>query len=177
MEKSTHSEVPIESSEETSGINVEQAQEDFAQLNRELSSVSQQNGHASREESWKSRKVETQDLEQRSNSEKSEDGWDLERILRGTQALDHESGIKPKRVGVLWENLTVKGIGGMKNIIRTFPDAFVSFFNVPETVCHLFGWDFRGAKKEFRILNGLRGVAKPGEMVIVLGRPGSGCST
>ena len=177
MENSTHANVPIVYSEESSGVNVKQAQEDFARLNRELSSVPEQDRHTSRERSRRSRNAEFQDLEQSSNSEKREDEWNLEKILRGAQALDHESGIKPKRVGVLWENLTVNGIGGVKNIIRTFPDAFVSFFNIPETACHLLGWDFRKTKKEFSILNDLRGVAKPGEMVLVLGRPGSGCST
>jgi len=78
-------------------------------------------------------------------------------------------------LGVIWENLTVSGIGGVKNIIKTFPDAFVSFFNVPETLMHIFGYGRKG--REFDILKNFRGVAKPGEMVLVLGRPGSGCTS
>jgi ATP-binding cassette, subfamily G (WHITE), member 2, SNQ2 len=77
--------------------------------------------------------------------------------------------------GLIWDNLTVKGIGGVKNFVKVFPDAFVSFFNVPGTIMSLFGLGSKG--REFNILQGFRGVAKPGEMVLVLGRPGSGCTT
>ncbi len=160
----------------SSGINVEQAQKDYAELNRELSVSSQHIGHASKERTQES--VEAPDLEKNSSSIRTHQGdWDLEKILRGARSLDQESGIKPKRVGVVWDNLAVTGVGGVKNYVRTFPDAFVSFFNIPETICHLFGWDLNREKKEVDILRGLRGLAKPGNMVLVLGRPGSGCST
>ena len=160
------------------GVNVPQAEAEFAELNRELSAMSRQTRQASKERIQETTAVEGLDLEKSSSLETPEHGdWNLETILRGARSLDQESGIKPKRVGVLWENLTVKGIGGVKNIVRTFPDAFISFFNVPETICHLFGWDFKREKKEISILRGLRGLAKPGDMVLVLGRPGSGCST
>src|SRR6202046_4090016 len=53
--------------------------------------------------------------------------------------------------------------------------AFVSFFNVYETAMHLLGFGKKG--REFDILKNFRGVTKPGEMVLVLGRPGSGCTT
>jgi ATP-binding cassette, subfamily G (WHITE), member 2, SNQ2 len=77
--------------------------------------------------------------------------------------------------GVIWDCLTVRGIGGVRNIVKTFPDAFIDFFNVPGTVMSMFGWGKKG--KEIKILQDFRGVAKPGEMVLVLGRPGSGCTT
>ena len=86
----------------------------------------------------------------------------------------HES-VTDRPAGVIWDNLTVKGIGGVKNYIRVFPDAFISFFNVPGTIMSIFGLGKKG--REFNILQGFRGVAKPGEMVLVLGRPGSGCTT
>lgn len=160
-----------------SGINVEQAQKDFAELNRELSISSQHVGHASKEQRQGAISFEAPDLEKSSSSVRAHHGdWDLETILRGARSLDQESGIKPKRVGVVWDNLAVTGVGWVKNYVRTFPDAFVSF-NVPETICHLFGWDLNRKKKEVDLLRGLRGLAKPGNMVIVLGRPGSGCST
>jgi ABC-type multidrug transport system ATPase subunit/ABC-type multidrug transport system permease subunit len=76
---------------------------------------------------------------------------------------------------VIWDNLTVRGIGGVKNFVKVFPDAFVDFFNVPGTIMSILGIGKKG--REFNILQGFRGVAKPGEMVLVLGRPGSGCTT
>ena len=161
-----------------SGVNVEQAQKEFTQLDRELSVNSARRKQVSGDRLRQNAAIEALDLEKRSSSvTPDEDDWDLETILRGARSLDQDSGIKLKRVGVLWEDLTVKGIGGAKNAVRTFPDAFVSFFNVPETICHLFGWDLKKERREVRILRGLRGLAKPGEMVLVLGRPGSGCST
>ena len=69
----------------------------------------------------------------------------------------------------------MKGIGGVKNYVKVFLDAFVSFFNVPGTIMSLFELGTKG--REFNILQGFRGVAKPGEMVLVLGRPGSGYTT
>lgn len=66
-------------------------------------------------------------------------------------------------------------MGGVKTFIKTFPDAIIDFFNVPETIMHMFGYGGKGT--QFDILKDFRGVTKPGEMVLVLGRPGSGCTT
>jgi hypothetical protein len=135
------------------------------------------------------------DVEKAPESETSdEELFDLETTLRGNKGLEEEAGIKSKRIGVVWENLTVSGIGGVKNYVKvrrhcqhsrmkfpslthskTFPMAFVSFFNVYETAMHLLGFGKKG--REFDILKNFRGVTKPGEMVLVLGRPGSGCTT
>lgn len=76
---------------------------------------------------------------------------------------------------MIWEDLSVSGVGGVKNYVKTFPYAFVSFFNVYETAKNLLGLGKKG--REFDILKGFKGVVKPGEMVLVLGRPGSGCTT
>jgi ABC-type multidrug transport system ATPase subunit/ABC-type multidrug transport system permease subunit len=78
-------------------------------------------------------------------------------------------------LGVIWNNLSVRGMGGVKTYIKTFPDAIIDFFNVPETIMNMFGYGNKG--KEFNILEGFRGLTRPGEMVLVLGRPGSGCTS
>lgn len=51
----------------------------------------------------------------------------------------------------------------------------MSFFNVFATAQSLLGLGKKGT--EFDILKDFRGVLKPGEMCLVLGRPGSGCTT
>jgi ATP-binding cassette subfamily G (WHITE) protein 2 (SNQ2) len=182
-----------------SGVDVGQAEADFAELNRRLSGISQHSKRLSRHESRKSGKAEAAgDVEKRVSSEESEEAWDLESSLRGSQNANDEAGIKPKNIGmiyplftmrpyslpcsrltrylgVIWDGLTVRGRGGVKNIVKTFPDAVVDFFNVPETIMNIFGWGKKG--QEFDILNNFKGVAKPGEMVLVLGKPGSGCTT
>ncbi|KIX99551.1 uncharacterized protein Z520_05127 [Fonsecaea multimorphosa CBS 102226] len=157
----------------TSGVNVEQAEKDFAELSKELSAISRR---ISRTHS-KASNVRARDVEKAisSSDENSEDTFDLETTLRGAREADNAAGIKPKYIGVIWDNLTVRGIGGVKNFVKVFPDAFIDFFNVPGTIMSILGWGKKG--REFNILHGFRGVAKPGEMVLVLGRPGSGCTT
>ena len=76
---------------------------------------------------------------------------------------------------MIWENITVSGTGGITNFVKTFPEAFVSFFNVIETGMHILGIGKKG--REVKILQHFRGLVHPGEMVLVLGRPGSGCTT
>ncbi|OCK83099.1 hypothetical protein K432DRAFT_423622 [Lepidopterella palustris CBS 459.81] len=157
------------------GVNVERAEAEFAQLSKEFSRVSHHSRRLSRSQSRQ--KDETiADVEKAPESDGSEEeAFDLESTLRGNKGEADAAGIKSKRIGVVWDNLTVSGIGGVRNYVKTFPMAFVSFFNVYETLMNMFGWGKKG--REFDILNNFRGVAKPGEMVLVLGRPGSGCTT
>lgn len=156
-----------------SGVDVEQAEKDFAELSREFSAQSRRVSRAYSKASV----TKQQDVEKALSlgSYSSRDGFDLAETLRGNRLAEQEAGIKSKHIGVIWENLTVRGIGGVKNIIKVFPDAFVDFFNVPGTIMQILGYGKKG--KEFNILHNFRGVAKPGEMVLVLGRPGSGCTS
>jgi ATP-binding cassette subfamily G (WHITE) protein 2 (SNQ2) len=172
-----------------SGVSVDKAEEEFAELQRELSNISRLSrsrsqisrrpsiaSRVSRVSRISSRKHPPPDLEKTgADYVEGEEQFDLEGTLRGSKATDEEAGIRSKRIGVVWENLTVKGQGGVTNFVRTFPDAFVSFFNVFGTVKSLLGMDKKG--REVEILQDFKGVAKPGEMVLVLGRPGSGCTT
>ncbi|KAF2125515.1 hypothetical protein P153DRAFT_400322 [Dothidotthia symphoricarpi CBS 119687] len=163
---------------EHGGVNVSRAEADFAELSQELSRSSNVSRRMSRAHSHKSHKNHTPaDVEKGvdSTDTSSDEPFDLEATLRGNRSEEEEAGIKSKRIGVVWDGLTVSGVGGVKNYVKTFPDAFVSFFNVFETVQNLLGLGKKG--REFDILKDFKGVAKPGEMVLVLGRPGSGCTT
>jgi hypothetical protein len=86
-----------------SGVDVEKAQEAFADLGRELSARSR---HMSRQDSRGSArrypKLAVQDVEKAlSSSDSSEEHWDLEATLRGDRTADIEAGIKSKLIGVL----------------------------------------------------------------------------
>lgn len=171
---------PNGSSHPMGGVSVHGAEADFAQLQRELTGISNRSRQLSRTHSRASSKkhgVAERDVEKvgSSGSSDADEQFDLEATLRGSKAADDEAGIRSKRIGVLWEGLTVKGVGGSTNFVKTFPDAFVSFFNVVETAMHLFGVGKKA--QEINILEDFRGVVRPGEMVLVLGRPGSGCTT
>ena len=151
------------------GVNVKRAEADFKELSRELSNFSHQQRQISRTTSRKEIDVE------KTTSSQSEDAFNLEEALRGNREADMQSGIKMKQIGVLWENLTVSGMGGIRHIVKTFPESFVSFFNVPGRVMGWLGFGPKGT--EVDILKDFKGVVKPGEMVLVLGNPGSGCTT
>jgi len=159
------------------GINVKAAEAEFAELQRELSGISQTSKKLAKSKSRESSRKGNHDEEKGTVSESTSDDepFDLESTLRGNQAAEIESGIRPKHIGVVWDGLTVRGRGGVTNFVKTFPDAFISFFNVVETTMHIFGLGKKG--KDVDILKDFRGVTKPGEMVLVLGRPGSGCTT
>lgn len=83
----------------TSGVNVEQAEKDFAELSRELSAISR---HVSRTHS-KGSNVRTKDVEKAisSSDDTSDDVFDLESTLRGARDADDAAGIKSKYIGEL----------------------------------------------------------------------------
>ncbi|KAI3331201.1 ABC-2 type transporter [Ustulina deusta] len=155
----------------SAGISVEQAQADFAELQREISGLSR----ASRINSRHADDPEKGVKGDATGSETSEEDFDLEQVLRGGLDAEREAGIKPKHIGVYWDGLTVKGMGGMTNYVQTFPDAFVNFVDYWTPLKNLLGWGQKGV--EATLLDNFRGVVNPGEMVLVLGRPGSGCTT
>jgi ATP-binding cassette, subfamily G (WHITE), member 2, SNQ2 len=91
-----------------SGVDVEKAQEAFADLGRELSAhsrrMSRQNSKASTRRLPKSA---ARDVEKAiSSSDSSEEPWDLETALRGAKTADIEAGIKSKLIGALPPVLT-----------------------------------------------------------------------
>ena len=157
------------------GVSVVRAEAEFAELSRELSGISK-NSRLERSVSRRSRRSKNErDVDIEKVGTRASQRFDLESALRGQREMDMEVGIRSKRIGVLWENLTVSGLGGVRNYVKTFPDSFISFLNVPGTIMGLLGVKRKG--REFDILKGFRGLAKPGEMVLVLGKPSSGCTT
>ncbi|KMU74725.1 SNQ2 protein [Coccidioides immitis RMSCC 3703] len=155
----------------TSGVDVQRAEEEFAQLSKQLTGISERAKRLSRQQSNRLDEKTPEDIETSTEGEP----FDLETTLRGSRTAEADAGIRPKRIGVIWDGLTVRGIGGVRNIVRTFPNAVVDFFNVPQTIMHILGLGRKG--KEFEILKNFKGVAKPGEMVLVLGKPSAGCTT
>ncbi|KAI1390686.1 ABC-2 type transporter-domain-containing protein [Hypoxylon trugodes] len=85
-----------------------------------------------------------------------------------------------KRVGVIYKNLNVKGVESTSSFVRTVPDAVLGTFG-PDLYRILSGFfpALRfGRKPPTRtLINDFTGCVRDGEMMLVLGRPGSGCST
>jgi len=74
-------------------------------------------------------------------------------------------------MNVVFKNVTVVGQGADASSISTLLTPIQAVLNVPQ-------WFNRKPKgTAFNILTDLTGLVKSGEMMLVLGRPGSGCST
>lgn len=111
------------------------------------------------------------------NGQAGEDDFNLADELRAGRRKQDDALIHHKNVGVVWEDLEVVGAGGMKMHIRNFSNAIMEQFMMPVIkVMGLVGYN-PFAPKPKTILFPSSGVLKPGEMCLVLGRPGAGCST
>ncbi|KAH8761629.1 putative ABC transporter [Diaporthe sp. PMI_573] len=91
--------------------------------------------------------------------------WHMAQEVRQLQQWDAEVGSKPKKLGVSWQNLTVTGVGAE----ATFNENILS---------QLYPFH-KSSKYEQKktIIDNSFGSVKPGEMLLVLGRPGAGCTT
>ncbi|KAI8460557.1 ABC-2 type transporter-domain-containing protein [Phakopsora pachyrhizi] len=99
--------------------------------------------------------------------------FDLVEYMRSVVQSKDEHGLRPKQIGVIFENLGVAGAGGIKRPIFTFPDAVIGFFIAP--ILPIIQKLKKSPLKQ--IIHPMSGFLKPGEMCMVLGRPNSGCST
>ncbi|KAL7268661.1 hypothetical protein RUND412_008706 [Rhizina undulata] len=99
--------------------------------------------------------------------------WQLEKHLRAFIQRAEEQGLpaESSQSTVLFKNVVVRGQGSG----ATYQDTVKELLTGP--VNGIAGL-FSGRKEpEKTILHGIDGVIRDGEMVLVLGRPGSGCST
>lgn len=102
------------------------------------------------------------------NQAKPSDGWHLQRQVEEVRERDERSGFPPRELGVTWENLTVKAISSEAAIHENS----LTQFNLPKII-----QQNRRKPPLKTILDNTHGCVKPGEMLLVLGRPGSGCTT
>ncbi|KAH8704355.1 ABC-2 type transporter-domain-containing protein [Phaeosphaeriaceae sp. PMI808] len=110
----------------------------------------------------------------RSNDELTEINRLMEKIFGRVRQKQSEEE-KTRHLGVIFKNLTVKGQALGTAIQPTVGDIF---FGLPRTLQGLFRRRSSEVSPPIRtILNRLTGCIKPGEMLLVLGRPGAGVST
>ncbi|TQS35553.1 hypothetical protein Golomagni_04026 [Golovinomyces magnicellulatus] len=162
---------------QNSGVDVAAAETAYSDLERRLSSASWSSNTGFSLPSANAVDVEDGNISENSTIAQR---FNLEETLKGTQLAKwieaaEQSGIRPKNIGVIWENLTVYGTSSSSNYVKTFLAAIISSFNIYGAMKRILG--LRKKTKNAKILDSFRGVAKPGEMVLVLGRPGSGCTT
>ncbi|CAK1367877.1 ABC transporter CDR4 [Cercospora beticola] len=100
----------------------------------------------------------------------SSDKFDLYKWIRWNTKMTNEEGIKVKRTGVAFRNVNVRGTGPALNIQSTVGSLLTAPFRAGDM--------WRSRKKVPRhILKDFNGLVKSGELLVVLGRPGAGCST
>ncbi|CAO3625872.1 unnamed protein product [Mucor fragilis] len=103
--------------------------------------------------------------------EKAQDNgdFDLTEYLANQHDQLTSAGLKPKNMGVIWKNLTVQGLGADARSIATN-------WSVLTKAARFWEWT-KHKGTDFTILHDIDGFCKSGEMLLVLGRPGSGTST
>ncbi|TKA53909.1 hypothetical protein B0A49_13307, partial [Cryomyces minteri] len=107
------------------------------------------------------------------------DEFELDTFMREGHFEKRVDGRSAKKVGVVYKSLTVKGIGSTASFVRTLPDAVLGTFG-PDLYRIVSGFvpALRKKNSQMRtLINDFTGVVRDGEMMLVLGRPGSGCST
>ncbi|KAL6889085.1 ABC-2 type transporter domain-containing protein [Trichoderma evansii] len=90
-------------------------------------------------------------------------------LLRFIRELG-EKGLSDRQIGVSFRNLDVYGSGDAVQLQQTVGSVLLA----PLRIGELFSF---GKKEPKHILNNFNGLVKSGELLVVLGRPGSGCST
>ncbi|CAN8097481.1 unnamed protein product [Discula destructiva] len=108
-----------------------------------------------------------------------DDGFELGDFIREGHFEKRKEGRSAKKVGVVFKNLTVEGVGDTVQFVKTLPQAVMGTFG-PD-LYHLLSRFLpllraSGGKRR-TLIHDFSGVVRDGEMMLVLGRPGSGCST
>ncbi|KXH44175.1 ABC-2 type transporter [Colletotrichum simmondsii] len=115
-----------------------------------------------------------------SDAEQQEEQQEVERLMSrifGRARQEQSEEEKTRHSGVVFRDLTVKGVGLGASLQPTIGDIFLGF---PRKIKMLFT---RGPKAAFakppvrELISHFDGCVRPGELLLVLGRPGSGCST
>ncbi|KAI8942075.1 hypothetical protein NX059_000174 [Plenodomus lindquistii] len=114
-----------------------------------------ENSSAEHLDDEKAYKIETRDISQ----------WPITPDILQIRQRNESNNGKPKKLGVTWQNLTVKGVSS---------DALYN-----ENVLSQFNPIGKGNKNPplKTIIDNSSGCVKPGEMLLVLGNPGAGCTT
>ncbi|RAL14999.1 uncharacterized protein BO97DRAFT_386103 [Aspergillus homomorphus CBS 101889] len=80
-----------------------------------------------------------------------------------------------RALGVAFDNITVKGNSGGRRTVQDLPQILVNILAAP---LHFTRATLaRNTRSPCNIVQGVSGVIFPGETMLVLGRPGSGCTT
>ncbi|KAI9806551.1 MAG: hypothetical protein M1833_003738 [Piccolia ochrophora] len=116
----------------------------------------------------------------KSDAEAHEEMAEIQRLMTrmfGKSRREHSEEEKTRHVGVVFKHLTVKGMGLGAALQPTNGDIFMGLPRLLKNISTNGAKAATGKPPVRTILNDFTGCVKPGEMALILGRPGSGCST
>lgn len=116
-----------------------------------------------------SRHVNYDDSEDEGAPITSKSDWKMFDEVKAIKEQADKDSAKSRKLGVTWKNLTVKGVGADAAINENVGSQFNLLRGIQEAR--------HGSAPLRTILENSHGCVKPGEMLLVLGRPGSGCTT
>nr|POE53616.1 brefeldin a resistance protein [Quercus suber] len=179
------------------GFTATGALEDYESLRRNLSQLSRSRSKDT-EASGKSRPLRRSDTERTTNTnapsttktemeagdleagqgQDDEEEFELGQFMKEGHFEKRSEEGSAKKVGVIYKDLTVKGVGSTASFVRTLPDAILGTFgpDLYHILCGFFP-ALAGKRPTRNLINGFTGCVRDGEMMLVLGRPGAGCST
>ncbi|KAF2716971.1 hypothetical protein K431DRAFT_316157 [Polychaeton citri CBS 116435] len=183
---------------DTGGVSGEAAMEDYEKLRSDLTHLHKTRskdtqGSLKRTVTGRSRKsnvgLERPTTHQTDASEiadleaakvEEEDDFELDSFMKDGHFEKRTESGSGKKVGVIYKNLTVKGIGATQTYVKTVPDAIIGTFG-PDLYRNLSRFlpflRFGSHGPTRTLINDFTGCVRDGEMMLVLGRPGAGCST
>ncbi|OZJ03620.1 hypothetical protein BZG36_03735 [Bifiguratus adelaidae] len=156
-------------------INVEKNTEMFRDLERRMSEASVRASlHPTRTLSRRStRKSQPADIEKGEVQAGEEKPFDLRDYLEtGVRAAD-EHGLRRHQMGLVFKNVTIVGEGADASTILNL---FSPFIGLAKRLNPL-RWGKKHTGTAFDIIHQVTGYCEEGEMLLVLGRPGAGCSS
>jgi ABC-type multidrug transport system ATPase subunit len=108
------------------------------------------------------------EIPSKDTSRAKDNDWSLMSKLQEQNERNLAAGFKKQELGVTWQDLSVQVVSSEAAVNETV----LSQFDIPTKIR-----EGRRKPPMRTILNKSHGCVKPGEMLLVLGRPGSGCTT
>ncbi|CAO3700912.1 unnamed protein product [Rhizopus stolonifer] len=140
-------------------VNIEDAMSNYEDLRREFTTQSRLSRAKSNRTSDHAGAAETGDVKD----------FDLTDFLTEEDNQATQAGMRPKHLGLIWKDLVVQGLGADAKVIPTNYTCFMKAIK-------FWKWG-KNTGTDFTILKENNGFCKDGEMLLVLGRPGAGCTT
>ncbi|OBT65918.1 hypothetical protein VE03_05485 [Pseudogymnoascus sp. 23342-1-I1] len=153
--------------------------EDLSEMRKELSKL--ESHKRSQSAAGKRKKLGDDEADIAAAEADDAEDFQLDRFLLGGQLERRTTaGDAGKKVGVVFKNMTVVGVNSSATFVKTLPDAVLGSLG-PDLYRHasnlIPALKFGKAPPTRNLIHDFTGAVRDGEMMLVLGRPGSGCST